>query len=339
MIVPAFCTFVAIVALADWRGPGHDWGGLAALTGWFFLCRTLSPRGWRWLFVAAMILSVAVAALAVAQVILWMPRARGPFASPNFLGAYAVLMFFLAWHAGVAQLVEQGSCKPQVARSNRGRWLHGIIIANLLSVALSQSRGALMALGAGLIVIAWSCRRLRLAASLTTIAALAAIPFIRPGTTDPRMEIWSLGWQAAQQRLLLGWGQGGVAIGGLDSFYSIPLEWLLASGILGVAAGAWLLAEAALAAQRHKQPNEVANRRETRETQEGNEHAKGHIDMPVDGHAPLAFLAAWFVQGLVLFGHPATYIPLVAVLAYLAGRPRPIKSHASPLPRGSHGIS
>lgn len=273
MLTAAFVTFIAVAALADWQGPGHDWAGLAVLTGWFFLCRTLTPRGWHWLWTAAMVFSVAVAALAVAQVILWMPRARGPFASPNFLGAYAVLMFFLA----AAGKSFAGTCVAHMAAA-----------ASLLSVALSQSRGALMALGAGLIVMAWGSRRLHLWASLAAVAAICVIPLVRSDTTNPRLEIWWLGWQAAQQRLLLGWGQGGVSISGLNSFYSIPLEWLLASGILGVAAGTWLLC--------------VAWR-----------DAKGQP-------AIHAFLAAWFVQGLVLFGHPATYIPLVAVLAYLAHR-------------------
>jgi hypothetical protein len=265
-----FLSFAGIVALADWQGPGHDWGGLAVSVALFLTCRFLGPRGWRRLLTAALVFSGLVAALAVAQVALWMPRARGPFSSPNFLGAYAVLMFFLA------------AVLPPLAGN---RWSTIAAAANLLSLALSQSRGALMALGAGLVVLGLQNRRWRLWAALAAITAVNGIFFIRPDSTNPRMAIWSLGWQAAQQRMVLGWGQGGVSISGLDRFYSIPLEWLIAGGIPSVALGVWLLI-AAWRADPALRP----------------------------------FLAAWLVQGLVLFGHPATYVPLIAVLAYLSGR-------------------
>jgi len=307
-ITAAFVTFVAVVGLADWLGPGHDWAGLAALTGWFFLCRSLSPRGWRWLWVAAMVLSVAVAVLAGVQVALgWMPRSRGPFWSPNFLGSFAALMYFLSVRASQGMPGHGEARRGPVGQGLPGSglvwWPRLAAGASLVSVALSQSRGALLALGAGLLVMAWGSRRMRLPASLAAIAAVAIIPLIRSETTNPRMEIWWLGWQAAKQRMLLGWGQGGVSIAGLDRFYSIPLDWLISAGILGVAAGAWLL----IAAWR-------------------------------SGPELRPFLAAWFIQGLVLFGHPGTYIPLVAVLAYLSARPRPVARRVDPLPRGSHGV-
>jgi hypothetical protein len=92
-------------------------------------------------------------------------------------------------------------------------------------------------------------------------------------------------------RPVTGWGQGGLVIGGLDVFYSIPLEVFIESGILGVAAGAWLL-----------------------------------IAVWRVGMRP--FLAAWFVQGLFLFSIPATNVLLVTVLAYLASEHRNIADRA-----------
>jgi hypothetical protein len=70
---------------------------------------------------------------------------------------------------------------------------------------------------------------------------------------------------------------------GLGGFYNIPLDVLIEAGIFGLAAGAWLLIEAWRA-----------------------------------GPALRPFLAAWFVQGLFLFGIPATWLPLVAVLGLIA---------------------
>jgi hypothetical protein len=280
MIVPAFLAFAAAVGLADLAGPGHQWGGLALLTGWFLSARLLPMRAWHGLLTAALALSIAIAVLAVVQM-WWVPRARGPFASPNFLGAYSVLMLFLACD-GVTGLGLRFATDPV-------RYRAAAVAANLLSLALSQSRGALLALGAGLAVMLWR-RHPRWALLATAIATLTAVT-IRPGVDEARSGIWRLGWQAAMLRPVTGWGQGGLVIGGLDVFYSIPLEVFIESGILGVAAGAWLL----IAAWR-------------------------------GGMRP--FLTAWFVQGLFLFSIPATNVLLVTVLAYLASEHRNIADRA-----------
>ncbi len=287
MIVPAFLAFVAATALSDIIGPGHQWVGLALGTLWFFFCRNLSLDAWRWLLSAALALSVAIAALAVAQMFV-MPRACGPFASPNFLGAYAVLMFFCC--VGVSSQL-----------STQWRWVTGAATANLLSLAISQSRGALLALGAGLTVMLW-----RRFGALPLMVAVMAVVLIRPGVDEARWAIWRLGWNAAIQRPITGWGQGGLVVGGLDRFYSIPLEVFAASGILGLAAGAWLLVEAGRCAYRI---NDTANHADNPDND-----SKPHQQF--QGHA---FLAAWFVQGLFLFSIPATNILLVMVLG-LASR-------------------
>ena len=269
-----FLAFIAVAGIADILGPGHQWGSLAAACAWFLACRSLSPRGWRVLLAASLALSVAIALLAVAQ--MWaMPRARGPFASPNLLGAYAVLMFFLSLgraNGGGSEARKPGYTAPGLYAA-----------ANLLSLALSQSRGAILALGA-VLLYRWS----RSCALLTGAALVLTVALIRPDAVEARWGIWRIGLQAASQRLLLGWGQGGLFISGLGSFYSIPLEWLINAGILGVLAGTWLLIAAAKVALKEGRP---------------------HL---------LAFLTAWFVQGLFLYGALATYAPLIAVLAYLA---------------------
>jgi hypothetical protein len=278
MIVAAFLAFAAALGLADLAGPGHQWGGLALLTGWFLSARLLPPRAWPGILTAALILSVAIAALAVVQM-WWLPRARGPFASPNFLGAYSMLMFFLT--AALRDGSEQTFPRPVFC------WSAAAL--NLLSLALSQSRGALLALGAGLAVMLWRRHRWW-ALSAAMIATLTAVT-IRSGVDEARWEIWRLGWQAATLRPVTGWGQGGLVIGGLDVFYSIPLEVFIESGILGVAAGACLL----IAAWRGRMR---------------------------------PFLAAWFVQSLFLFSIPATNVLLVTVLAYLASKHRNIADRA-----------
>lgn len=132
---------------------------------------------------------------------------------------------------------------------------------------------------------------------------MAAVLLIRPGVDEARWMIWWLGWQAAMQRPLTGWGQGGLVIGGLDRFYSIPLEVFVAGGLLGIAAGAGLLYAAARAAW--------------------------------TSPTLLAFLAAWFAQGLFLFSIPATNILFVTVLAYLASVDRD-KAHDASRAHNDH---
>lgn len=268
-IIPALFTFLAVAGLADLTGWGHGYLGLLLLAGWFFLVRKADQKSLDRIMAVACAFSIAVAALAVVQ--MWfMPRARGPFISPNFLGAYAVLMVFLA---------AAGHCWPLMA-------------VNGLSLALSQSRGAILALGAGLAVLLHfraakcnSAARIALS-SACLVAALAIVLSIRTNAGEARFGIWLVALQAASQRLVTGYGQNGLWISGLGSFYSIPIEWLINAGIPGILAGGWLLYEGARAAR--GQP------------------------------ALLAFLAAWFVQGLFLFSTPTTSIMLFGVLGYLA---------------------
>ncbi len=297
MITAAFLTFVAAAVLGNLGSQNPHYAGLIVCAGWFFACRALPERGWKWLLTIVLWLSVAVAALAVAQVALWMPRARGAFVSPNFLGAYAVLMVFLAVASAcgvegfrIAPQQVGGDCKTAA------RWRSiCLAAANLISLALSQSRGALLALGAGLAVLIVFLPGLKKLSGLTIrlsgltmvlVFAIACALLIRSGNEESRMGMWLVGLQGGLQRPVTGWGIGGLMVSGLNRFYSIPIEWFTNAGILGVMAGTWLLAAATWVAR--GQP------------------------------ALLAFLAAWFVQGLFLDGTPATNMLLVTVLAWLA---------------------
>jgi hypothetical protein len=313
-ISTAFFAFVAVLALADILGPGHQWGGLAAATAWFLFCRWLGPRGWNRLLAASLALSVTIAAMAVVQ--MWfMDRARGPFASPNYLGAYSVLMFWLAATAWTAD-TQSKRCEGHRPREDRltegfgpsglfGRQCQGAAIvylrrgsvrlaaiANLLSLALSQSRGALLALGAGLVVLILTNGKrqpYKLMAVAFTIGT--AVLLIRPGNEEARWSIWWTGLHVVGGHPWLGWGQGGVGIPEYGGFYNVPLDVLIWGGIPALAAGAWLLIAAAKVALK-------------------------------EGRPYLAFLAAWFVQGLFLSGTPATWMLLIAVLAHLVRRGR-----------------
>lgn len=276
-LVAAVLTLCAAICLAALLGPGRAWGGIVMLTGLFLLARRLGPRGRKRLLAGMMWLSVAVAALCIEQMF-WMPRARGIFASPNFLGGYAVMMFFLALRARE---------KPD--------WHNIPLLANLVSVALSQSRGAFIALAAGLLVYNPLRRHHRIQLGAAALVAALVLAHYRP--QEARIGIWRVGAVAAIQRPVLGWGPGGLEVGTLRHFYNIPLDLTISAGIVGLAAGIWLGVEAMRAARPHP--------------------------------AMRALLVAWLVNGLFIFATPATTVPLFLALAWLASEQRRVEDVAA----------
>jgi hypothetical protein len=210
-------------------------------------------------------------------------RPPGPFASPDYLGAFAAVMAFVCLRFGYRYLA----------------------VGNLVTVAVTQSRGALLAVGAGGAV--WLWQRSRIAACVGIIAAIAAAILLwRP---EARIGIWTLGLKIAAQHPLTGWGIRGVEVWPLNHFYSVPLDWLIATGIIGAAAGMWL----AVTVWR------------------------------LAGRDDRAILAAWVVAGLFLSASWPMWAVLFAVLAGLVSRDIPddagvIDDHEPLLNRGVRSL-
>lgn len=259
--------------LSSATGYGRGYTGLLILIAWF-LALSMSPaRALRAWWSALLWVSVGCTIMAIAQ-LPWLDRVRGPFGSPNYLGAFAAVCVFIAWRS-------------------RHRIAMG---ANLAAVALSQSRGALLALGAGGAILLW--RRSRWLSGVSLIAATAAVLVLsRP---EARMNVWALGLQVVSQRPLTGWGIGGVQIWPLDHFYSVPLDWLVATGVIGLGIGVWLAVEAWLAAGKIQ--------RQESETVDG------------DKFSHRAILAAWIVAGLFLSAAWPMWLVLFALLGELVSR-------------------
>lgn len=284
-VLTAFLTFSGVVLVCDLTGWGHP----APLLWSVAFCAALyvmPERGWRWVYTAGMVLSIAIALQAIAQEIIAPGvRAQGPFRSPNILGAYAAVMLLLVRTYSIRDVF--------------------YTFANLCSVLISQSRGALLAISAGFIVDRWQEHR-RAEALVVGVLGVAGVLWIRSGGEEARIAVWRIGAELAAMRPLTGYGQGGIWIGGMTTAYNIPLEWLLAGGVLAIAAGGWLLFEMWRAAPSLR-----------------------------------PFLAAWFVQGLFLFGHAATYIPLLCVISYICASAKakattsnPTMQQISPNPSG-----
>lgn len=250
----------AAAAIPAAAGNGRFMGTALALC-WFLALAAQPKLDFVWRVFAW----IAVASAAGAAIQLpWLPRPPGPFSSPNDLGAFAAVALFLCLR-------------------HRFRFPAA---ASLMAVALSQSRGAVLAVAAGGVVWVWrGPKRFKLAAALGIIAVAAGIAILlwRP---EARLNIWRIGLELAAKQPLTGWGIGGVEIWPLDHFYSVPLDWLIATGMIGAAAGLWLAVTATRLAD----------------------------------HETRAILAAWAVAGLFLSATPIMWALLLAVLAELVGR-------------------
>src|SRR5678816_2628084 len=203
-------------------GQGHGYSGTLILVAWFMLLSDATERQvdmvWRVLLWA----SILFAALAAVQ-LPWVERPTGPFGSPNYPGAFASVMVFVAWRAAANPATDRknvllSTAPPLVA-----------VGANLLAVALTQSRGAILAVGAGAVALLWRQRPV-LSGTIGLGALLGAVLLHRP---EARLSVWELGLAAGLQRPLTGWGISGInhiaSIDGrlmlVDHFYSVPLDW------------------------------------------------------------------------------------------------------------------
>lgn len=278
----AVLSLVLVAGISALGSAGTGYAGLLALVVWFMALAALSERQADRVWHGILWASVGCAALAAVQ-LPWTARPTGPFGSPNYLGAFAAVMLFVALgRGGVAG--------------------HAALGANALAVVLSQSRGAVLAVGAGFAVALWRRSRL-LSGAMLALGALGAALLQRP---ESRIQIWEIGLAAALQRPLTGWGLGGTEIVTiaegrlipLAHFWSVPLDWFVATGALGLAAGIGMIACA---------------------------WAKA-------GHEDRATIAAWMTAGLFLSASWPMWLVLFALLAEISRRVEIPGDKANPAP-------
>ena len=269
MLTAAVLAFAAVVELADLLGIHHTLnGGIILLTLWYLGIREC-PGEWRERIVAGwLICSVFVAILACVQ-IFFMPRSRGVWDSPNFLGSYAACNIFIALWLRERGYPWWGTMLP--------------LSANVLALALSQSRGAILAAAVGAVVMYG--RRYWWAIFNSAGLAIALLGMNRPDVfADERWHIWHTGWLLASHLPLLGWGLG-VVMPGLQGWYNVALDWFVASGIVGLFIGFYLLSMSTLRAR--------------------------------NSGPALSFLACWLAQGMLMVPRPETAIALYMMLGVL----------------------
>lgn len=214
----SFLALVLALGISDLFGSGHQYAGVLMAFALFLGVRALPPRGIRALIMAMLWISIAVALLALIQMAMGFPRARGPFFSPNVLGYYAVAHLFLAlW------LTERPALCDLAA------------FANLFALILSGSRASWLAA-----MIGACCWYPPMVLFLPTAALLVLfLPHDGAGIAV-RLHVWEMGIGIASQHPWLGWGQGGAALIGWPSFYNLPIDLLAAGGIIGLGCGAVL---------------------------------------------------------------------------------------------------
>lgn len=272
----SIATLGAVMVLADYLThiPSGRIGVLTTLT--LLGATLLSPRAWSRIFAAMLVWSIVQALIAIAQTP-FSYRPEALFGSPNFFAGYAALHLFLA----LAVYREH----PRLAVVAVG--------ANIAALTLAQSRGAFLGAAAGLLLIV-GVRRPKGIPALLLSGAVAWfwIFHLHAGMAEPRWDIWRQGLQIAKWRLLLGYGQQNFLIlPNFEHLYNVALEMLVGAGIVGLAAGAWMLLEAGRAAA-YRQRDEAL--------------------------ALQALLLCWVVTGMFIYNTPGTVLPLYAALGYLA---------------------
>jgi hypothetical protein len=272
--------------ISSLAGNGSDYAGCLILVVWFLVLSSLDPHRGKYVWLVFLWASVGAALIAVIQLPV-LDRPRGPFGSPNYLGAFAAVMLFVAWQA-------RGTIAGNAALG-----------ANAVALVLAQSRGAILAAGAGAVALLGR-RRPILSGAIICGALLGAVLLQRP---ESRLAVWQLGLTLGLQRPLTGWGIGGVSniflVDGrlmhIDHFYSVPLDWFVATGMVGLAAALWLIAEAWMAGAKTEAPSQHR-----------------------------AILIAWIVAGLFLSAAWPMWLVLFALLADISASRQRAHSRAGP---------
>lgn len=211
--------------------------------------------------------------------------------NPSYLGEYATLGLFFCLYAA----------------KNGRTWLLAAAV-QIPAIYLSDSRGALLAVCAGLGLYAYLqssqfIRRVAVTAILGIVALMILdrnnLLWVRTAAiaNDPRVELWTWAWHGILQRPWLGWGHEGFhylfamqghLIGGqpFDRAHNLVLDWLVQGGVFGCAAYLALIGTTAWGVR--KEP------------------------------AFLAFMLAYAVNTFFVFDTLSTYIPLVSVIAFAA---------------------
>lgn len=272
----AVLTFALVVGIADLHGWGRGYLGILALTWWFFGFAELPPLWQKTVIGAFLIVSVWASFIALTQ-IEYSPRPQGPFASAVFLGDFAALAILLAFYV-----------RP---RFEHKIWIDMAIAGNAAGLALSQSRGAMMAAALGIIVAFYRSRpHLMLALGCAAAVTVTIICLERNPFEDARLNIWAVGYDVFSHHPILGWGQNSINVIGIRGFYNIGLEWAINAGAIGLTTAGWMIVEAVLAARGNR--------------------------------IVLGFIVAWLAQGMLMFSTPETGILLYTMLALVVSEHR-----------------
>lgn len=239
-LLVSYIVFFFVVAAADVLSPapfaaiptlGHELIALSVIFGLVFFV------GWRASAAALLGFSVVCCGWAIYQVFLygWRPlsgiRPSAIFGSSNYLGGFVALCVFLAILIRPPKAV-----------------LAATISVNMLSLILSDSRAAIMALFFGLFWIAPA--RWRWAWLASPLGAAIILGLHGATGTTGRIKNLVLGISDFMYRPFLGWGQDSPHPSTYVHYYNIGIEWLVSAGIVGFAVFVWCAIETIVAAYR-----------------------------------------------------------------------------------------
>ncbi len=184
-----------------WSVPERGIGIFTIIHFWLFFLMLVSLRkeiDWQKFLTFSFIISL-LAALS-AFIFPSDPRPGGVFGNPNFLSPYLLFNVFIGlW----------------LAKNNR--WFYLGVLLQILVITLAGSRGVILGLIAGLIILLLLTQKTKLklagAGLIIVIIALGliitrptAFLSLKSSGIQQRLNNWQIGWQAFKEKPLLGWG-------------------------------------------------------------------------------------------------------------------------------------
>lgn len=296
---------------------------------------------WGTMIVGAFVFFSAIAQIANPDFLSGGTRVASTLGNPIYLAAYAVFVAFIAMHL----LLDAWRTR---AHTGLQRFLQfalvGVIALAVFSLLFSETRGALVGL---VIAFLWMCVAVALShvsrayrwsalGMLAFVGVVAALivwggdtPFVRDvpglrrfsnfsisGAVETRLRTWRVGFEAWQDRPIVGWGwmnfamaydarfdpeqlKHGLQETWVDQAHNMPVEILTTTGTVGFVLYLTLWGAAFFLLWR-------AYRR----------GAASHLEWVVFS----GLLVFHFVQNLFVFEHPTSLLTLMIVFAWIANR-------------------
>jgi O-antigen ligase/tetratricopeptide (TPR) repeat protein len=349
-VLTAFTALMAVVTLSgvvSYHPTLAFWGSFERMEGVILLLHVWAlvlvassvfqtERIWNWFLTASVAVAMVSVLLTFSDFLTsGQGRFRGPVGNPAYMGIY------MLFHVGIAGLLASR------VKQMGARIAYGVAaFVFLIAMFLSGTRGTAIGFAAGTVVAVLyfairslrdpRVRRVTILVILSVVIggaafftfrnsevvqgnrALARIANIDLGRDlELRRIVWSVGWEAAKERPMLGWGAGGFVyaygqhfdaraadrrVPWFDRVHNIVIEWLIIGGMIGLLGYLAVFGATAYCAVTSRKEGPSAGLTLTEQS------------------IVLFLLTSYFVHNLVVFDVLVSYMMFAVLLAFVHQR-------------------